>query len=100
MGKFDKLVSGYSESEISEYFPSEHVKEATMKIYEQILGLKFKKLEKAKTYDKDVTCYEVKDAKSLEILGHFYLDLYPRDEKFGHAAVFSLLSRYNSNGKL
>ena len=33
------------------------------------------------------------DAKTKELLGHFYLDLYRRDNKFSEAAVFPLVGR-------
>ena len=32
----------------------------------------------------------MQDAESKDILGYFYLDLHPRDGKYGHAAVFPL----------
>lgn len=53
-----------TEEQLREYFPAEHVKEVTMDIYQELLGLKFRKLENANTWHKDVSCYEVRDSES------------------------------------
>jgi thimet oligopeptidase len=66
----------------------ENVKSETMDTYEKLLGLTFSKITDHKSYHKDVTFYEVRDTASMNVLGHFYLDLYPRKNKFNHAAVF------------
>lgn len=42
----------------------------------------------------------MKDEESDKILGHFYLDLHPRPDKFNHAAVFTLVKRAVVDGKL
>ena len=34
--------------------------------------------------------YEVVDVKSSELMGYFYLDMHPRDGKYGHACVMPL----------
>jgi len=47
MSRFNEKNNGFSEKDLAQYFPAEHVKNATMEIYQDLLGLKFKKLPKA-----------------------------------------------------
>ena len=58
------------------------------------------KLPNVASWHKDVSVYQVKDSKSKELLGHFYLDLYPRPNKYNHAAAFPLLRRAVIDGKV
>lgn len=98
--RYKKKYFNIDEDLIKEYFPAEHVKNATMDIYQELLGLDFRHLPKAQTWHKDVSMYEVKDKQSHQLLGHFYLDLYPRDDKFNHAAAMTLIKRAKIDGNI
>ena len=71
-----------------------------MDIYQELLGLVFTKLPNAQVWHADVNAYKVEDKVSNENLGVFYLDLYPRDNKYGHAAVFPMLKRAKIGGEI
>jgi Zn-dependent oligopeptidase len=65
-----------------------------MQIYQDLLGLTFSQIKNPPSvWYKDVTMYEVKDSATKKLLGHFYLDLYPRPDKFNHAACFTISKR-------
>lgn len=51
------------------------------------MGLRFEVLKEFPTWHPDVTSYAVYDAKSNEFMGQFYLDMHPREGKYGHACV-------------
>ena len=44
-------------------------------------------------WHEDVLFFEARDAATDELLGHFYLDLYSRPGKFGHACAAPLMKR-------
>jgi len=87
------------EDKISEYFPVEHVTDAMLQIYEEVLGLTFIKTQNPKTWHEDVQQYSVYNAPDKAFMGHFYLDLYPREGKYGHAAEFDIQKGCIVNGK-
>lgn len=74
------------------YFPRNKVINGILRIYQHLLGLSFYKLEATNVWHKDVEKYAVYDAVTGEHLGGFILDLSPREGKYPHAAVITLLN--------
>ncbi len=72
------------------YFPYERVLEGMFKIYQNIFGLTFERLDPPYKWIGDLQLYGVADAKSGEPLGMFYLDMFPREGKYNHFAEFDI----------
>ncbi|KAI0074009.1 Metalloprotease [Panus rudis PR-1116 ss-1] len=81
---------------VKEYFPVAVVVPAILDIYQNLLGVKFVEV-KGETWHPDVQQFAVweKDAKDGSgFVGYCYLDLFPREAKYSHAAVWGLLPGY------
>jgi len=77
---------------IKEYFPLEKVLTGMFDIYQNMLGVKFVEIVDAPKWHDSVKAYAVMDKDSNDIRAYFYMDLFPRDGKYGHAAAFTLIS--------
>lgn len=68
------------------FFPIETVLSGLFDVYEQLFGIDIVRVEGADTWA-NVPLYEIRDADGGGHVGYFYLDLYPRPGKYGHAAA-------------
>jgi thimet oligopeptidase len=73
------------------YFPTDHVIKQMLLFYQEIFGYTFIKIDDAPKWHDDVTSYAILDSDTNRFIGVFYLDLFPREGKFGHAAAFSII---------
>lgn len=78
-----------NQREVEKYFELKDVLAGLFRITQNLMDVHFKEVVKAAVWHPDVTLYEVWEGKLL--LGRFYLDLYPRDNKYGHAACFPMI---------
>ncbi len=82
---------GVDQNAISEYLPLEAVMDGMFELTGDVLGLDYRVVEDAKAWDPSVRLYQVLDRATGDHVAHFYVDLHPRDGKFGHAAAFPLV---------
>jgi thimet oligopeptidase len=85
--------------EVREYFPLDVVTEGLMNTYQTLFGLRFREIKPANAWHEDVQLFEVRDAQDDRLVGHFYLDLFPRPNKYGHAAAWGLIKGRMVDGK-
>jgi thimet oligopeptidase len=79
------------EEVIKEYFPMKPTVDGMLQFYQDLLSLKFVELPEAPKWHVDVQVFAILDKSSEEFIGIFYLDLFPRDGKYNHAAAFPLI---------
>ncbi len=71
------------------YFPTDKSIDYVFAVSQRLYGVKFREV-KVKAWHPDVRYFDVLDAQSGAFLSGFYLDLFPREGKYNHAAAFSL----------
>lgn len=91
-----KRKYGIDDNLIREYFPIDRVRGGIFSIFSGLLGISFEKLP-WKLWHKDVELYAIRNSGSDERIAYFALDLYPREGKYGHAAVFNVISGYETD---
>jgi metallopeptidase MepB len=91
---------------ISEFFPLQTTIRGMLEIFEQLFGLVFVEVTKGEdrasispsgkgediVWHEDVQLFSVWDdeGEGSGFVGYLYLDLHPREGKYGHAANFNL----------
>ncbi|GAA6017292.1 hypothetical protein JCM11491_000619 [Sporobolomyces phaffii] len=85
---------------LQEYFPVSHVVPAVLDLYKDLLGIELVKVprEHGETYYADVDQFAVWEngrvGQEGAFRGYLTLDLFPRNNKYGHAAVWGLIPGY------
>lgn len=87
-------------TKVQEYFPMDRAIEGLFNTTQKIYGLEYREIPADQaarnwmpTWHPDVRLFEVYDKASNKLMGAFFIDLYPRENKYGHAAQFGIHSR-------
>ena len=83
---------------VREYFPMQAAVDGLFNVTQSLYGLEYRDVTATKGGTKerplwhpDVKLYEVYDKATNTLLGEFYLDMYPRENKYTHAAQWGLV---------
>ncbi|GBN38346.1 Thimet oligopeptidase [Araneus ventricosus] len=83
----EKIKYSVDHTKLKEFFPLQTVTEGLFKIYQDLLGLKFTEVENPEVWHEDVKMFSVEDQETGDLMGYFFLDLFPRTGKFTHFCV-------------
>jgi len=94
-----KTDYGVDNFEVAKYFPLPQVLDGMFELTSEMFGITFHEIEDPDVWHEDVQMFAINDAATRKELSHFYLDLFPREGKYGHAAEFPMiLSRLLEDG--
>jgi len=74
---------------LRQYFPTEKAVAYVMLVANKLYGINFKEV-KVPVWHPAVKYYDVLDARTGKFISGLYLDLYPREGKYAHAAAFPI----------
>jgi thimet oligopeptidase len=77
--------------EVANYFPLQACLDGLFLVTQELLGIRYQPAPGAPRWHDDVTAYDIFDADGAKPFARFYMDLYPRPNKFNHAAAFTLV---------
>lgn len=83
--KMRRAQYDFDEEELRPYFPLPRVLNGLFTIVERTFGISVRPTNDLTTWDKDVSTFSAYDVASGSLLGHFYVDLFPRENKRGGA---------------
>lgn len=75
---------------VRQQFPTEPTVAWLLNVTSRLYGIEFRANPKLPVWHADVRGYDVHDRASGKYLSSFYLDLFPREGKYKHAAAFGL----------
>lgn len=86
------------QEELRRFFPSEPTVGWMLEISERLYGVRFERARVPVWHD-DVLYLDVKDATTGTLVGGIYLDLYPREGKYKHAAAWPVRGVSQRSGR-
>ena len=86
------------QEELRKFFPTPPTVRWMLDISERLYGVRFERVQ-VPVWDDDVIYLDVLDAASGAFIGGIYLDLYPRDGKYKHAAAWPVRGVSRRNGR-
>ena len=81
---------GFDSQSVRPYFELDRVREGIFDTTARMFGIEYRRLGEAPVWHGEVTAWEV--VEQGKVIGRFFLDLFPRDGKYKHAAQFTLAS--------
>lgn len=86
------------QEKMREYFPTEAAQKWLFSISSDLYGIDIKPVKVA-AWHPEVEYYDVTDRKTGQLLGGLYLDKFPREGKYGHAAVWGVYGGSTLTGR-
>jgi thimet oligopeptidase len=83
---------GVDNFEVAKYFPLPQVLKGMFDLTSEMFGIEYIEIDEFDAWHDDVRMYAIVDKESGEELSRFYLDLFPREGKYSHAAEFPLVA--------
>lgn len=91
--QYKKKYYQVDDDKIKEYFPADKVISGMFEVFGSLFGITFTQTD-LPVWHPEVVVYQIKDKKTGELISNFYLDLFPRDGKYTHAATWSFVDRF------
>ena len=82
---------GVDPNEVAAYFPLEQVLDGMLELTGEVFGVEYRLLEDQPVWDPDVTTRAIVDRATGEEIAIVFMDLFPREGTYSHAAAFPLV---------